>query len=105
MTMYLSKSKRKRELATVCRMGFEMAGILLSLVLQAAIIGDPSGDCVNLSSDAALQETTELMTTAMHNSTVKPANAFQEFYDKQKYLIAALVVGIIFTKESLGKFH
>jgi hypothetical protein len=65
MTMYLSKSKRKRELATVCRMGFEMCGILLSLVLQGFIIGDPSSNCERLNSNFTSTSYFEASTTVL----------------------------------------
>jgi Na+/melibiose symporter-like transporter len=87
MTMYLSKSLRKRELATACRMGFEMAGILIALILQGVIIGNKSERCISLNqTEIHLNSSIETLNSSVEN------NDFKNFYNSQKYLISAIIV-------------
>ncbi len=116
----LSKSKRKRELATVVRMAFEMAGILISLGIQGVIIGSSSSGCQRRPTTIAPETTmysigpvfndTVLTTDINSNSTKTDTKG--GFFEEQKYFVAALVVvGILValiilllcgTKENLG---
>ena len=113
--MVLSKSKRKRELATVVRMGFEMAGILISLGLQGVIIGSSDSGCEYLNNQTVIALTTlsnDMVSTTDILSTDTSANKERGFFDKQRYFLAALIVVSILilvilllfcgTKENLG---
>ena len=124
MTMFVSKSKKKRELATVCRMGFEMVGILLALILQGVIIGNKNNKCIHLNSETNLtginvtsitssNSTNEKLSAAIFLNDI--ANEFKTIYQSQKYFLAAGIFMIIFilcmilffvgAREDLGKTH
>jgi Na+/melibiose symporter-like transporter len=126
MTMFISKSKNKRELATVCRMGFEMAGILLALILQGVVIGNRETECLTLSSNLTAETSTaETTLTSIINIGTKRITKATEttllstifskwnfLYETQKYFVAATIFMIIYficmilffvgTKENLG---
>lgn len=132
MTMYLSKSKRKRELATVARMGLEMIGILMSLLLMTFIVGDASQNCLpgsNTTTSIAEYYSTEAFsnmsytytskipsdTTSATNITDKPDKKAKSFYDSERYLVAGLILTALYVlsqimllfgvKEDPGKLY
>jgi hypothetical protein len=119
--MFISKSKNKRELATVCRMGFEMAGILLALILQGVVIGNRETECLTLSSNLTAETTltsiinigTKRITKATETTLLsKIFSKWNFLYETQKYFVAATIFMIIYficmilffvgTKENLG---
>lgn len=123
--MFISKSVKKRELATVCRMAFEMTGILIAILLQGIIIGNKSDGCLSLSSISNITlDLTETNAGANINnfSTIygqninvsNTKNWLQEFYYSQKYFSSAVVFVLIYvvcmtfffsgSKENLGMF-
>ena len=123
--MFISKSKHKRELATVCRMGFEMAGILLALILQGVIIGNRNTECIFLSSnltetstDKNLISLENMMKSIESDEATGFSTIFNKvkfLYESQKYFVAAVIFMIIYffcmvlffvgTKEDLGKLY
>ena len=106
--MFLCRSDSRRELATVIRLGFEMFGILLSLVLQTLIVGNPSKGCDNLPKDNSTGLTTEL-TTIPYTTTDFTEQALEVYvnakknenedslFNKYRYLIVAIIFSLIFT--------
>jgi hypothetical protein len=90
MTMYLSKSKEKRETATVVRMALELAGILVSILVHSFILGNPSGNCKNITIQ------TENVTILEEISTVE-ASVNISILNQYRYEISAAIVVGIFT--------
>ena len=108
--MFLSKSIRKRELATACRMGFEMAGILIALILQGLFLGNKSERCISLNkTEINLNSSNEVG----WNSS--DTNFFENYYNSQKYFLSAVIVVAIYffclilfftgTRENLGNVN
>ena len=91
MTMYLTKSRRKRELATVYRMGFEMAGILIALLIQGLLTGNNSSECKSINE------------TVVTNTIINESQKY--FFVSVIFVIITIISIILFfagTSENLG---
>jgi hypothetical protein len=92
MTMYLCSSLKERELATIYRMGFEMIGLLLALVIQGPFLSG-SSECTNT--------TIPINVSLSNQSDLGYANVYagattESFWQKNIYFMLALVLTCIF---------
>ncbi|CAF0803858.1 unnamed protein product [Brachionus calyciflorus] len=96
MTMYLSHSKKEREIITIFRMGFEMIGLLLALVIQAPFVSTDS-NCIklNTSSRFFFEEANETNTTDINMIDVISN------WEKNKYTYIAIIMTFIFIAGTL----
>jgi Na+/melibiose symporter-like transporter len=118
MTMFLTKSQKTRQIATVLRLAFEMIGVLLSLGIQTLFIGDASSNCINKTittnlnlSTLIMYSTTELSKSTSNYHTISDlstnqdfkettgslsTNQIENFFSKYKYLVVALIFSAAF---------
>ncbi|RNA28585.1 sodium-dependent lysophosphatidylcholine symporter 1-B-like, partial [Brachionus plicatilis] len=90
MTMYLSHSKQEREAITVYRMGFEMIGLLLALVIQGPFVSGDS-NCIKLNETQF----------DFDNKTNQTNIDILSNWDQYKYTYIAIVMTVVFLAGSL----
>lgn len=117
--MFLTRSQKTRQIATVLRLAFEMIGVLLSLGIQTLFIGDASSNCINKTittyenpSTITIYSTTnerenatdyytssnEFTTYSDYQETTGTWSTIKDenFFSKYKYLVVALIFSATF---------